>query len=112
MNLPQVFYQLNNAQFKVVATNAYGSATSQVATLTVVLQPNMAGVINHGGTNFNVVVGSFPGSANRLWATTNLALPSAWQVVNTITTDINGMGQFLDTDTTNSPAKFYRLSNP
>jgi len=112
LNLPQVFYQLNNAQFKVIATNSYGSATSQIATLTVLLQPNMAGVINHGGTNFNVVVGSYPSGMNRLWATTNLASASAWQVVTTITTDVNGMGQFLDTDTTNSPVKFYRLSNP
>ncbi|MDR3460204.1 MAG: hypothetical protein P4N60_22480 [Verrucomicrobiae bacterium] len=110
LNLPRVFYQENNAQFQVAVTNSYGSATSQVATLSVVLQPNCAGVVNLGGTNFNVVVGSYPSSANHLWATTNLL--SAWQPIAPITTDANGMGQYLDTDTTNSPAKFYRLSNP
>ena len=110
LNLPQVFYQENNAQFRVVATNSYGSATSQVATLSVVLQPNCAGVVNHGGSNYTVVVGSFPSSLNHLWATTNLL--SSWQQIAPITTDVNGMGQFLDTDTTNSPAKFYQLSYP
>ena len=112
LRLPQVFYQENNAQFQVVATNSYGSATSQVATLSVVLQPNCAGVVNHGGTNFTVVVGSYPNSANRLWATTDLTSPSAWQVLGTITTDVNGMGQLLDTNTAGIPAKFYQLSYP
>jgi len=111
LNLPQVFYQANNAQFKVVATNSYGSATSQVATLSVVLQPNCAAVLNNGGGNYTVVVGSFPSSLNHLWATTNLASPSSWQPLAPITTDANGRGQYLDTDPAN-PAKFYQLSYP
>jgi len=112
LKLPPVFYQANNAQFQVVVTNAYGSATSQVANLSVLLQPNCAGVVNHGGGGYTVVVGSYPSSANHLWATTNLALPSSWQQITPITTDVNGMGQYLDTGTTGIPAKFYRLSYP
>jgi hypothetical protein len=49
---------------------------------------------------------------NRLWAITNLALPSSWQVIDAITTDVNGMGQFLDMNSAGSPAKYYRLSCP
>jgi hypothetical protein len=109
LNLPQVFYQANNAQFKVVATNSYGSATSQVASLSMVLQPNCAGVVNQGGGSYTVVVGSYPSSLNQLWATTNLS--SSWQQLAPITTDVNAMGQYLDTDPAD-PAKFYRLSNP
>jgi len=109
LNLPRVFYQANNAQFKVVATNSYGSATSQVATLSVVLQPNCSAVLNNGGGNYTVVVGSYPSSLNHLWATTNLS--SSWQQITPITTDVNGMGQYLDTDPAD-PAKFYRLSYP
>ena len=59
-----------------------------------------------------MVVGSFPGSQNRIWATTNLTSPSAWQVLGTIITDTNGVGQLLDTNTAGIPAKFYRLSYP
>lgn len=109
LNLPRVFYQANNAQFQVVVTNSYGSATSQVATLSVVLQPNCSAVLNNGGGNYTVVVGSFPSSLNHLWATTNLS--SSWQQIAPITTDANGMGQYLDTAPAD-PAKFYRLSYP
>jgi hypothetical protein len=109
LNLPHVFYQANNAQFQVVVTNSYGSATSHVANLSVVLQPNCSAVLNNGGGNYTVVVGSFPSSLNHLWATTNLS--SSWQQIAPITTDANGMGQYLDTDPAD-PAKFYRLSHP
>jgi len=40
--------------------NTYGSATSQVANLSVVLQPNCSAVLNLGGGNYTVVVGSYP----------------------------------------------------
>ena len=110
LNLRQVFYQANNAQFQVVVTNSYGSVTSQVANLSVVLQPNCAVVVNNGAGNYNVVVGSYPSSLNHLWATTNLS--SSWQQIAPITTDANGMGQYLDTSTAGIPAKFYRLSYP
>jgi uncharacterized repeat protein (TIGR03803 family) len=109
LKLPHVFYQANNAHIQVVVTNSYGSATSQVANLSVVLQPNCSAVLNNGGGNYTVIVGSFPSSLNHLWATTNLS--SSWQQIAPITTDANGMGQYLDTDPAD-PAKFYRLSYP
>ena len=111
LNLPRVFYQANNGQFQVVVTNSYGSATSQVANLSVVLQPNCSAVVNNGGGNFTVVVGSYPTSLNHLWATTNLANPSSWQQIAPITTDVNGMGQYLDANPA-VPTKFYQLSYP
>jgi uncharacterized repeat protein (TIGR03803 family) len=109
LNLPDVFYQANNAQIQVVVTNTYGSATSQVANLSVVLQPNCSAVLNLGGGNYTVVVGSYPSSLNHLWAATNLS--SSWLQIAPITTDVNGLGHYLDTDSAD-PAKFYRLSYP
>jgi uncharacterized repeat protein (TIGR03803 family) len=109
LNLRHVFNQANNAQFQVVVTNSYGSVTSQVANLSVVLQPNCAAVVNNGGGNYTVTVGSYPSTLNHLWATTNLS--SSWQQIAPITTDANGMGQYPDTDPAD-PAKFYRLSYP
>ena len=96
--LSRVFYQANNTQIQVVVTNSYGSVTSQVANLSVVLQPNCATVVNLGGGSYNVVVGSYLNTLNHLWATTNLSLPSSWQQIAPITTDANGKGQYLDTD--------------
>jgi len=57
-------------------------------------------------------VASTPGSTNRLWTTTNSRLPMAqWQVIATnIAT--NGIFQFLDTNTSASGMKFYRVSIP
>ena len=112
LNLPPVFYPANNAQFQVVVTNSYGGTTSPVASLSVVLQPNCSAVLNQGGGSYTVVVGSFPGSQNRIWATTNLTSPSAWQVLGTITTGADGLGQLLDANTAGFPAKYYRLSYP
>jgi len=39
-------------------------------------------------------------------------LPSSWQVLGTVFTDTNGLGQLLDTNTADIPAKYYRLSYP
>ena len=64
------------------------------------------------GGGYTVLAGSYPNSTNRIWATTNLALPSSWQVIGTNITDANGMGQFLDTNTVTIPAKYYRQSYP
>jgi uncharacterized repeat protein (TIGR03803 family) len=65
-----------------------------------------------GGGGFTVFAGSYPDSTNRIWATTNLTLPSSWQMLGTIITDTNGLGQLLDTNTADIPAKYYRLSYP
>jgi len=65
-----------------------------------------------GGGNYTAFVGSYPDSTNRIWATTNLTLPSSWQVLGTITMDTDGMGQLLDTNTVDIPTKYYRLSYP
>ena len=99
--------------YKLVVTNSYGSITSRLAALTVLLQPNSYGVSNSGGGNRTVFVAGLPGSTNRLWTTTNLLFPMPqWQVLATNVMDGSGLGQFLDTNTAGVPAKFYRLSIP
>jgi uncharacterized repeat protein (TIGR03803 family) len=110
--LPHVFAPANGAQFQVVVTNSYGSATSQVASLTVVFQPNSYAIASSGGGSYTIFAASYPNSMNTLWATTNLALPSSWQDLGPLTTDPSGRGQFLDINSANSPAKFYQLSYP
>ena len=60
-----------------------------------------------------MLLASTPGSTNRLWATTNLSLPfSQWQLIATNTADTTGLFQFIDTNTSGAPAKFYILSSP
>jgi hypothetical protein len=53
------------------------------------------------------------GSTNRLWATTNLALPSAWQVLATNYMATNGVWQITDTNSAQTNAmRFYQFSSP
>jgi hypothetical protein len=99
--------------YQLVVTNAYGSATSRLASLNVLLQPNSYGISNSGGGKRTVFLASYPGSTNRLWTTTNLLFPMPqWTVLATNVMNGSGLGQFLDTNTAGVPAKFYRLSAP
>jgi len=95
--------------------NLYGPATAGGAGgngTVFEFDPCSIALAGSGSGNFTVFAGSYPNSTNRIWATTNLALPSSWQVLGTIITDTNGVGQLLDTNTAGIPAKFYRLSYP
>jgi uncharacterized repeat protein (TIGR03803 family) len=99
--------------YQVVVTNLYGSITSQVATLNVLLEPDAYGVSNGGGGKITVLLASYPNSTNRVLATTNLALPVLqWQVISTNIADGSGLLPFVDTNTAGVPVKFYRLSYP
>jgi Immunoglobulin I-set domain len=106
---PAILNDVGN--YQVIVTNSYGSATSTVATLTVLLEPNLYNLSNNiAGGSTTVYLASFPGSTNRLWATTNLSLP--FSVIATNVADSNGLFQFLDPTTAGIKAKFYRLSVP
>jgi hypothetical protein len=97
--------------YQLIVTNTFGSATSIVATLTVLIEPNIYGLSNSiAGGSTTAYLASFPGSTNRLWGTTNLSLP--FSVIATNVADPNGLFQFLDPTTTGVNAKFYRLSTP
>ena len=99
--------------YQVVLTNLYGSITSQVATLSVSLQPNAYGATNSGGGKITVLFGSYPNSTNQVLATTNLALPiGQWKVISTNIADSSGLVPYLDTNTAGVPVKFYRLKYP
>jgi uncharacterized repeat protein (TIGR03803 family) len=89
-----------------------GGGTAGNGTVFKLHLPPLPLALAKSGTNFTIVVDSYPNITNRIWSTTNLALPSSWQELGTVVTDNDGMGQFLDTNTTGIPAKFYQLSNP
>ena len=100
-------------QYQVIVTSPYGSATSSAAALTVLLQPNCYGISNSGSGTVTLLLASTPNSTNRLWAATNLSLPLAqWQPLSTNAADATGLFQFTDTNTGDTPAKFYILSSP
>jgi autotransporter-associated beta strand protein len=79
------------------------------------LSPTPASVTNAAilpGGAFAVSGSGAPGQSYVLQATTNLVAPVNWVRLLTNQADGNGVLQFLDTQATNWPARFYRVSSP
>ena len=111
LTLPDVTVQ-EAGLYSVVVATAYGSATSRLATLTVVtpLVTNITRNSNRSMT-FNFV--GLPNSATRVWAATNLASPILWQPIFTNNNvGASGAWQFTDTNAIGYPARYYRFSTP
>ena len=56
--------------------------------------------------------GGIPGIVYRIQATTNLSLPNGWSVLGPMEAGLEGVLQFLDTNTSVYPARFYRSVTP
>ncbi len=99
----------DSANYTLVITNSYGSITSSVAALTVVLPPGITGVaVNPDGSVTLNLAGS-PGVSYVLESTTNFNSGSVWLPVATNVFDITGVWQFNDMSATTFPQRFYRL---
>jgi hypothetical protein len=98
--------------YTVVVTNAYGSATSSVATLTV-YSNLVTRVTRSGNGSVTLSFTGLPNSSTRLWVTTNLAPPAAWQPIFTNNNlGSSGIWQVTDTNSAGYPTRFYRFSTP
>jgi len=102
----------NAGSYDVVVTGPFGSVTSSVVTLTVLLPPQNLSASLSSGQNVQLQFTGTPGSAYVLQVTTNLAPPINWQPVFTNLADTNGNWTFTDTNTLASPARFYRALLP
>jgi hypothetical protein len=99
--------------YLAVVTNLYGRATSSPASLVVVTAPNLfAFTYNPAGGSFALAMANVAKSTNRLWVSTNLAIPGSWRVLATNVMATNGLWFFTDTNSIGKSAYFYRLSNP
>jgi alpha-tubulin suppressor-like RCC1 family protein len=94
--------------YSVVITNAYGSVTSSVASLTVLLPPkSFSGHVVTGG-GFQLQFTGTPNYPYILQTATNLTPPVNWQSVFTNPADANGNWIFTVTNLTDLPAGYYR----
>lgn len=98
--------------YLVVITNAFGSITSSVATLTVIAPVISAPIHNQNGS-LTLSFTGLPNVSTRLWATTNLADPASWESIytNTVTTP-DGTWQYTDTNANQFLQRYYRFSTP
>ena len=98
--------------YSVVISNAYGSANSAVATLTVV-SPLVTSAARNANGSVTLSFEGLPNTTTRVWATTNLASAAFWEPIFTNnSTDADGAWQFTDTNTVGLPRRFYRFSTP
>jgi hypothetical protein len=101
----------NAENYMLVVTNAYGSVTSSVVTLTVTLgsPPQITSVATQTDGSFALNFAGMAGVSYILETTTNLLFPEGWQPVATNAAVTNGVLQFTDPQATNFPQRFYRL---
>ncbi len=104
----------NAGNYFLVVTNSYGSVTSSVVTLSVVpwLPFISNAVLNSNGSSVTLNFVGVPNSTNRVWITTNLNPPTAWQVLCTNISGSSGQCQFTESSLSNYSQRFYRVSTP
>jgi hypothetical protein len=100
----------NAGAYQLVVTNAFGSATSAVATLTIAAQPRITARLVAGGLQITWI--GVPGEIYWVQATTNLNAPIVWTTLATNIADASGLVQYVDTNTLAFPSRFYRLAIP
>ena len=103
----------NNAgNYTVIVTSPYGSITSSIVTLTVVVRPAISGLVPNLDGSATL---SFSGGAGETYlveAATNLMPPVVWQTVSTNVAGADGTWQFTDPGATNCPMRLYRAHTP
>jgi hypothetical protein len=100
----------NAGAYQLAVTNAFGSVTSTIATLTIAPQPQITARLIAGGlqlTWFGV-----PGEIYLVQATTNLNSPIVWTTLATNVADATGLVRYVDTNNIALPGRYYRLTIP
>jgi uncharacterized repeat protein (TIGR03803 family) len=100
--------------YAVRVSNTFGAVTSSYALLIVSNGINFLSFnLNPANGSASFAVANAVGSANRLWATTNLAVPADWRVIASDTMGASGLWFYTDTNSaTTNAALFYRFSSP
>jgi sugar lactone lactonase YvrE len=102
---------LNNAgNYQLIITNACGSVTSSIVTVTVTLPQIAASPNANGSVTLNLLTA--PNVSSEVLAATNLTPPVVWQSLSTFVPGTNGVWQFTDTNASQYPVRFYRSSTP
>jgi uncharacterized repeat protein (TIGR03803 family) len=99
------------ANYSAIVSNAWGSVTSAVASLTVAGGPLISGITVSANGDVTLNCQTLTNVTSRLWATTNLAGQTDWTPIFTNAVTSPGAWQFTDTDRMYQQ-KYYRLSTP
>jgi sugar lactone lactonase YvrE len=101
---------LNDAGgYSVVIANSYGSVTSAMANLTVLLPPQSFSGLSVGGGGLQLQFIGTPNYPYILQSATNLTSPVNWQSVFTNPADASGNWNYTVTNSPDVPAGYYRV---
>ena len=102
----------NAGNYTVIITSPYGSITSSIVTLTVVVRPAISGMVPNLDGSATLSFSGGAGETYLVQAATNLMPPVVWQTLSTNVAGTNGTWQFTDAGATNCPMRFYRARTP
>jgi sugar lactone lactonase YvrE len=102
----------NAGNYTVVISNAFGSVTSSVAALELIVQPDIGGIAVQADGSVAINFTGTAGASHVLLMTTNLSPPVVWTPISTNLTAANGAGQLIDTNAQGAPARFYCVALP
>lgn len=105
------FVAADAAGYSVIVSNAWGSLTSAVASLTVMAGPLISGITMSVNGNVTLNCQTPANVTSRIWATTNLAAQTDWTPIFTNSVTTPSAWQFTDTNRMYQQ-KYYRLSTP
>ena len=97
----------HSGNYDVIASNPYGSTTSAVATVTVIVPAVLGSPSYNASSQFQFTVTGAPGTNYIVEVSTNL-LTSQWISVFTNPSPFT----FIDTGSTGIPSRFYRAYSP
>jgi hypothetical protein len=96
--------------YSVVITNTYGSITSSIVSLTIIVSPVFSQTALGANGNLKLKLLTTTNVASRVYTASNLSPPVIWLPIYTNLD--GGVWQFTDTNTGSAKTKFYRLSTP
>ena len=100
----------NSGNYSVVISNPYGSVTSSIVSVSIILPPAVSHASFNPGSGLTLNLETATNLSSRIYSTTNLFPPVVWLPVYT---NLNGGAwQFTDPGVADLSTKFYRISTP
>jgi hypothetical protein len=96
--------------YSLIVRCPFGSVTNSVGNLTVLDVPIIVQTLAKADGSVMLSVASTTNVSSRVYFSSSLDLTEIWMPIYTNQT--GGIWQFMDTDTSSYPFKFYRVSTP
>ena len=101
--------QNTNYHFRAVATNSSGNTFGSDMIFSTLKVPSITSFTNQANHQLSL---RFSGTSNAIYSVYTSTNLTSWTLLSNVTMNASGVFQFLETNTTTAPRRFYRLSWP